>query len=143
LARLLDEAIAIPFTRIRIGLDPIIGIIPGGGDMAGLVLSGLIIMEAAGMGAPKGLLSQMVFNVLLESIAGVVPVVGDLFDVAWKSNVKNIRLLEDHLHITPDPQPRNRAFAVFLLVGLVFAVIGLMAVSVIVLRWFWLTLTEG
>lgn len=118
---LLDNAIRIPGTSYRIGLDPIIGLIPGGGDTAGLVLSAFIVLEAAQLGASKSTLSTMAFNILLETIAGTVPGLGDLFDATWKSNSRNLELLEQHFNLPhPTTPARNRWFAILLILGLGF-----------------------
>lgn len=135
LSHFLDSAIGIPGTRYRIGLDPVIGLIPGGGDTVGMILSSAIVMEAARMGATKTVLGQMVFNILLETVAGIVPVMGDLFDVAWKSNVKNIVLLEDHLKIAHPTRPRNQWFAILLLSGLFLVFAACLTISILLLRW--------
>jgi Domain of unknown function (DUF4112) len=135
LGRLLDNAIGIPGTRIRIGLDPIMGLIPGGGDTAGLILSSFIVLEAARMGASKSTLSTMAFNILLETIAGTVPVVGDIFDVTWKSNLRNIELLEEHLKLPRVNPRRNRWFAILLIVGLVLTFILCLVLSFYLLQW--------
>lgn len=135
LSYLLDSAIAIPGTGYRIGLDPLIGLLPGGGDTAGFVLSSFIILEAARMGASRSVLSQMVFNTLLETVLGTVPVVGDAFDVAWKSNRKNVQLLEEHLQVAPPSRSRHHGFAILLLLGLLLVTIASLAVSVLVIRW--------
>lgn len=133
----LDNAIRIPGTRYRIGLDPLLGLIPGGGDAAGLILSAFIVLEAAQMGASKPALGTMAFNILLETLAGTVPGIGDLFDATWKSNVRNIALLEQHLDLElPRAAPaRNRWFAILLIVGLVIALIGCAYLSFLLLRW--------
>ena len=96
-ADLLDNALRIPGTDIRIGLDPLVGLIPGFGDLVGGVASAYIILEAARAGAPMSLLLRMLGNVGIDSVVGAFPVAGDLFDVAWKSNARNVRLLERHL----------------------------------------------
>lgn len=142
LSFLLDNAIQIPGTPYRIGLDPIIGLIPGGGDTAGLVLSAFIVLEAAQMGASKSTLSNMAFNILLETLAGTVPGLGDLFDAAWKSNVRNIKLLEQHLDL-PQPTPaRNRWFAILLIIGLAAALVICAYLSFRVLQWIFSLLTQ-
>jgi Domain of unknown function (DUF4112) len=136
-SRLMDDAIAIPGTNYRIGLDPIIGLIPGGGDTVGLILSAWIVIEAAQMGASKSALGQMVLNIVLETLVGTVPVVGDVFDVAWKSNTKNIRLLEDHLQV-PEvgrSRSRNRGFIVVFILGTILAIALILSVSFLVVRW--------
>jgi hypothetical protein len=94
LARLLDEAIRIPGTNIRIGLDALLGLLPGGGDIAGGVFSALIILQAARAGAPTAVLGRMLGNVVTDVIVGAIPILGDLFDVAWRANSRNVRLLE-------------------------------------------------
>lgn len=135
LSHLLDNAIVIPGTGYRIGLDPIIGLIPGGGDTVGMIFSSAIVMEAARMGASKPVLQQMVFNILLETVAGTVPVVGDIFDVTWKSNIRNMTLLEDHLKIEHPVRARNQGFAILLLIGLFLVFAACLTVSVLLLRW--------
>jgi hypothetical protein len=97
LARLMDESIPIPGTTIKLGLDSLVGFIPGVGDLIGAALSAYIIREASQMGVPKMLVARMVANAAIDLFGGAVPVVGDLFDVAWKANMKNVDLLEAHL----------------------------------------------
>ena len=140
--RLMDSAIGIPGTKFRVGLDPIIGLIPGGGDTAGLIFSSYIVLEAARMGASKSALSTMAFNILLETVVGTVPVVGDIFDVTWKSNIRNIELLEEHLNV-PRPVAQNRWFAILLIVGLALAVVACLALSFYLLRGLFHLLQSG
>lgn len=142
---LLDNAIRIPGTRFRIGLDPLLGLIPGGGDTAGLILSAFIVLEAAQMGASKSALSTMAFNILLETLVGTVPGVGDLFDATWKSNIRNIALLEEHLDLElPQAAPaRNRWFAILLIIGLAIALVGCAYLSFQLLRWIVQAVTTG
>jgi hypothetical protein len=148
-SRLLDSAIAIPGTGYRFGLDPIIGLVPGGGDTVGLMLSAYILYEAAQLGAPKGTLGQMAFNILLETLAGTVPVLGDIFDATWKANIRNVRLLEDHLNVVEHHgvpvrvRRSNQAFMVLLLLLLVLAFVGAAVVSFMILRWVVQILTTG
>lgn len=134
LSHLLDNALIIPGTGYRIGLDPIIGLIPGGGDTVGMILSSAIVLEAARMGASKSVLQQMVFNILLETVAGTVPVVGDIFDVTWKSNVRNIVLLEDDLKLDHPVRRRHQGFAILLLIGLFLVFAACLTVSILLLR---------
>ena len=131
----LDSAIGIPGTRFRIGLDPIIGLLPGGGDTAGLLLSSYIVLEAARMGVSKSVLTQMAFNIVMETIAGTVPVVGDLFDATWKSNVRNIRLVEEHLKLPVPQRSSNHGYAIFLIIGLILVFLVCIALSIMLLRW--------
>ena len=94
LAKLLDRAVRIPGTNITFGLDALLGLIPGGGDLAGAVFSGWLIMLGSRMGLPRHILMRMVANVAIDTLGGSVPILGDLFDVAWKSNTRNLELLE-------------------------------------------------
>ena len=134
LSRLLDNAIAIPGTKFRIGLDPIIGLIPGAGDFIGTALSAYIVIEAARLGLPKQTLGKMVYNIVLESVVGAVPIVGDWFDFAWKANVKNIELLESHLGVAQESQKASWWFILLLVVGLFMLCLGLVSLSVLLIR---------
>ena len=96
LSRLLDNAFAIPGTRFRIGLDGILGLIPGIGDATGAALSIYVIVQAARLGLPVSTLLRMVGNVALETVVGAVPIVGDIFDIVWKANIRNMALLRGH-----------------------------------------------
>ncbi len=92
--RLLDTVARIPGTNIRFGLDPIIGLIPGLGDMAGAVLSGYLVMLAGRAGASRTTIVRMLANVAIDTVGGALPILGDAFDVYWKSNSRNLVLLE-------------------------------------------------
>ncbi|HEX5580450.1 MAG TPA: DUF4112 domain-containing protein [Gemmatimonadaceae bacterium] len=94
LARLLDSAIRVPGTDIRFGLDPILGLFPGVGDMAAGLLSAYVILLGWRAGAPTSVLLRMLGNVGLDALVGAVPVLGDLFDVGFKANVRNVALLD-------------------------------------------------
>ncbi len=95
-AWLLDSAVRLP-GGFRVGLDGIIGLVPGIGDLAGAGLSSYIILEAARMKLPAGVLARMGLNVLLELAVGIIPLFGDLFDFAFKANRRNVRLLNEYL----------------------------------------------
>jgi hypothetical protein len=97
LARLLDTAIVVPGTNIRFGADAIIGLVPGIGDTITTALSAWIVYEAHKLGVPRRLLARMITNVALDGVVGAVPLAGDLFDVMWRANQRNIRLLRQHL----------------------------------------------
>ena len=94
LTRLLDSAARIPGTQIRFGLDPVLGLIPGLGDVAGAVLSGYLVVLAGRAGASRTTIVRMLANVAIDTIGGSFPVLGDAFDVAFKSNSRNLVLLE-------------------------------------------------
>ncbi len=96
LAWMLDTSIPLPLPfakNFRIGLDALIGIIPGIGDVMGAILSGLILREAWRMGAPLGTMAKMTGNVLIELVLGSPPIIGDAFDAAYKANVRNLRIM--------------------------------------------------
>lgn len=125
--RLLDSSIPLP-GGYRIGLDGIFGLIPGFGDVAGGVASSYIILEAARLGASTTTLLHMVFNVLIDSLIGLIPILGDLFDFVWKANNKNIKLLIKHLDSPrPKSSPEHRLTTtmVIILIILVAGTIGL------------------
>ncbi len=94
LARLLDDAIPIPGTSWRFGIDPLLGLVPGIGDALGAILSTWILVVAARLGVPATVLARMGLNVALDAIVGVVPFVGDLADFGVKPNARNLRLLD-------------------------------------------------
>jgi hypothetical protein len=97
LATLMDAALVIPGTNVRIGFDALIGLVPGIGDLISAAVSGFVIVEAQRLGAPRWLLARMAGNVALDAIGGTIPLLGDLFDVAFRANLKNVRLLRRHL----------------------------------------------
>lgn len=96
LATLMDAAVVIPGTNIRLGADAVIGLVPGIGDLVSAGISCLIIMEARRMGAPNHLVARMIGNVAIDGLAGSVPIIGDLIDVAFRANLRNMRLLRRH-----------------------------------------------
>ena len=144
ISKLLDNAITIPGTKFRFGLDPIIGLLPGGGDTITGGISAYIVIEAARMGIPREVLGKMVGNIAIDSFAGTIPVVGDLFDVGWKANVKNIELLEKHLELDelseggrPKLTLNDRLFILGLILVLVLIIVGFATIAFFTLTWFW------
>ncbi len=106
LGYLLDNSIPIPGTKFRVGLESIIGLVPGVGDLVGGGFSLYIILQAARMGVPASLLTRMGWNLLVDVAVGAVPVLGDLFDAGYKANLRNLALLERH---TAGPAESRRA----------------------------------
>ncbi|NEO01952.1 MAG: DUF4112 domain-containing protein [Moorea sp. SIO3I7] len=140
---LLDNAIPIPGTRYRIGLDPIIGLLPGGGDFVGTIISSYIVVEAARLGVSRSTLVEMVLNILLETVTGSVPVLGDLVDAAWKANVKNVELLEKELNVSSStPQKSDWLFLVLLLSGLAVVLVVAVGISLAIAAWVIRTITS-
>ncbi|OUL17700.1 DUF4112 domain-containing protein [Nostoc sp. 106C] len=99
LSRLMDTSIRIPGIGFRIGIDPIIGLVPGAGDLISTAFSAYIIYLATRFGIPRQDLTKMIFNVGLEAVVGTVPLIGDLFDAFYKSNIRNLEILEQHLTV--------------------------------------------
>jgi hypothetical protein len=125
IAWLLDNSIPLPGTRFRIGLDAILGLLPGLGDAIGVVLSSYIVREAARAGAPRVVLAHMAWNVAVEGVVGLIPFAGDIFDAAWKANQRNVALLERHLD---QPRRAKRASGLFV-TGLIAALVLLIAAT--------------
>ena len=100
LSRLMDTAFRIPGTPFRIGWDPIIGLLPGLGDLIDTAFSAYLLFLASQFGLPKNVFGWMVFNIGLEAIVGSIPLIGDVFDAFYKSNIRNLALLEKHLQVT-------------------------------------------
>ena len=96
-ARLLDDSVRVPGTRLRVGLDPILGVVPGAGDAIAAALSVYIVLESARLGVPFLTLLRMIANVSLDFAVGSVPLLGTLFDAVWKANRRNLRLALSHL----------------------------------------------
>jgi len=134
LAHFSDSAIPLPGGH-RIGFDGVIGLIPGVGDLAGAALSSYIIAEAHRLGAPAIILMRMGLNMLLESIVGVIPIVGDLFDFAWKANRRNVLLLEQHLERPHQVRRQSRWVVAGVAALLVAGVALFLALLVALLRW--------
>ena len=97
LARLLDSQFAIPGTNWRFGLDSIIGLIPGVGDLLTTAMGGYIIYRARELGAPGWLIARMVGNLAVDGVVGAIPLVGDVFDFAFRANRKNVLMLLRHI----------------------------------------------
>ena len=97
IAKLLDTAIGIPGTKFRIGLDPILGLLPGGGDLITAAISAYTIYLASRFGLERAELQKMIQNIALETAVGFVPIAGDIFDAYFKANIRNLEILERHL----------------------------------------------
>ena len=125
----LDNAIRVPGTQLRFGIQPIIGLVPVLGDVIGLLLTGFVIVQAWLIGAPRSLLGRMVTIAIADFFIGLVPVVGDVCDVVFKANTRNLKLLETHLdaRLTPPPPPPRRGRWVVLALLGAAAVWGLVA----------------
>ena len=130
LGRLLDDSIPIPGTGRRIGVDAVIGLVPGVGDAVGAVLSAYIIVEAARFGVPRTTLLRMAGNVGVEALVGVIPLVGDLFDAGWKANLRNLKLLNEHLTDPLRAKRANRRVVALTLGAIMLLLLGVAALAV-------------
>jgi hypothetical protein len=130
-AVLLDSRFRVPGTSIRFGLDAIIGLIPGLGDISTPVFAGLLLVQAVRMRLPLIVQARMVFNAGLDMLMGLVPILGDLADVGWKANLRNLALLERHAR--PGVQPSGGDY---LFVAICLALLAIIAITpVVVLIW--------
>jgi uncharacterized protein DUF4112 len=126
LAWVMDSSI--PIGRWRIGLDGIIGLVPGLGDLAGAVISALIVVAGVRAKLPGSAIARMVANVAIEAVVGAVPLLGDLFDMAWKANTKNVAIFREALH-----GQRSRRRDTLFVAGLLLALAAIVAVPVVVI----------
>lgn len=118
----------IPGTGIRFGLDPLVGLVPGVGDAAGALVAAYVVLAAARLDVPPSTLLRMLTNIAIDALLGTVPVLGDVFDVAWKANRKNVTLIERHL---ADPHGARRVSRSWLiLVVLVLVLLAALGISV-------------
>jgi hypothetical protein len=130
-AVLLDSAFRVPGTRIRFGIDALIGLVPGLGDLSAPIYTSFIIATGFRMRVPPIVLARMVLNAGLDLLMGIVPLLGDVADVAWKANLRNMALLERHAR--PGMPPTRSDYA-FVLVCLA-AVFLIALLPVLLLIW--------
>ena len=123
----LDEAFTIPGTERKIGIDPIIGLIPGVGDLIGGALSIYIMHAGIRMGMPRSVIIRMFGNIALEFIIGCIPIIGDLFDAMWKSNQRNVKLIEDSII----SEEKNTIFGYFLIGVLIKTLVTAILLAII------------
>ena len=138
-ARVMDDAVTVPGTRIGLGLDAVIGLVPGIGDALGSALSGIIVRDAVRARVPMVVLARMGLNLVVDALLGLVPGIGDLLDVAHRANRKNLHLLLREIEREPMREPLTTGYiagavalmAVPLLAGVAVAVLGIW----LLVRW--------
>jgi hypothetical protein len=151
LAHLMDEQFRLPVINYRVGLDPIIGVVPGGGDWATWCVGAYIFWEALRLDAPRAMLARMAWHLGVDLVAGYVPGVGDAFDAAYKANRKNVDLLLDYYGVTrvdqtlrlpadlpahiARRQKRSRFLRYIVGIGVILVLMGIAAVPFLVLWW--------
>lgn len=131
---LFDELVRIPGTNLRFGIDALTGLIPGSGDLLGGAVSLYALAVASRFGAPASVVLRMALNILIDAMVGAIPLLGDLFDVGWKANRKNVELLEQYL-AAPAAARRSSSVIVvltatvllFLLVAIAFGTVWLIS----------------
>jgi hypothetical protein len=134
LARLLDSSVRVPGTGIRFGADAVIGLIPGLGDIGGAALAGYLVILAQRLGVPRAVVLRMLANVAVDTLGGTVPLIGDLFDVAFKSNMRNVALLERALERPAATTRTSRLMVAGTILGLAVLVAGGLVVTVLAIR---------
>lgn len=132
LAKLLDSAITIPGTKYTFGLDALIGLIPGFGDVFGSAFSVYILYIAARAGVPAGQLVRMLGNTVIDQMIGTVPILGDVFDFAFKSNTRNAAIFSEALRKPERLKPRSNT-EIYRIVGVMIGLLGLLLVSSLVI----------
>jgi Domain of unknown function (DUF4112) len=138
LADLLDQRFTIPGTSIRIGLDPILGLIPGIGDGLANIAGSTILLIAAQYRLPKIVILRMGLNVALNAMIGAVPIFGDIFSIWFRSNVKNVQLLERYL--SADERATtfgNWIFVIAIVGGIILLLIGILVATVWLIKQLW------
>ena len=135
LAWLLDSSIPIPGTRLSIGIDALIGLVPFVGDLAGVLASSYILGEAARLGVGRGVLLRMALNVALEGVVGLVPFAGDVFDAAFKANQRNVRLLERWMEQPRRAERASLGLVAAIALGLLALVVASLLLMALALRW--------
>ena len=125
-ARVLDDLAAVPGTKMRVGVDPLLGLLPGLGDVVTGGVSAYAILIAQRMGAPASVLIRMAWNVLVDVLTGTVPIFGDLFDFGWKASRKNVRLVERYVEAPGEVTASSRVVAFALVALLLLGIVGAM-----------------
>lgn len=137
LAWFLDDFVTIPGTKFKIGFDPLLGFLPWIGDAAGSIVSSFMLSEAARLGVPKSILLKMAFNIIMDALLGVLPLLGDIFDFGWKANSRNVKLLEMYLEKPGKTAMESRFFVAVLILIIVGFVFFLGTVVFIVIQALW------
>jgi len=134
-AHLLDTRFRIPGTRVTFGLDPILGVVPGGGDIAGLLAGAALVIQSVRLGARGWTLALMLWHLTIDAVVGSIPVLGTIFDVFYKANQRNVRLLERHVDDPPRTRADARRAVVRALVAVAIVVVAVSALLVALTVW--------
>ncbi len=134
LSQWMDSKFQLPVVGWRFGLDALLGLIPGLGDAVTLVVSCYILSVAAGYGVPRITLARMGMNALLDMVVGCIPFVGDVFDVAWKANTRNVELLRRAVELEPEAARRARRGDWLFVIG-ILALLAVVLVASVFVAW--------
>lgn len=134
ISHLLDNAFRIPGTNYRVGVDPLLGLLPVVGDAPGAALAAYIVVEAAYLGVPRETVLRMLFNLVVDATVGSLPVVGDVFDAVWKANARNVQLLEAR-RLDPESGTADRRFLLVATACLLGFLLALGVASTLVVVW--------
>jgi hypothetical protein len=138
-ATLLDAQFRVPGTQIRFGLDPLLSLVPGLGDLASPLFATLLIVQALRQRVPKVIILRMLGNALVDAFIGVVPIAGNIADIFWRANTKNLALLERHAR--PGRRPTTSdfvfAFAIAALFGMLVLIPVALAIWLAAMFWTW------
>jgi hypothetical protein len=134
LATVLDDAVRVPGTNVRFGLDAVLGLVPGAGDAVTGAMAAYAMVLAARLGAPPVIIARMAMNVLIDVATGTIPVLGDIFDVGWKANRKNVQLLERYQAAPQKVSAASWAVVVILLLVIIAAIVGVFMLAAWILR---------
>lgn len=135
IVKVFDQLFRIPGTRLRFGLDPIIGLVPGAGDIATAIVGTYGLVVAFQNGAPASIQLRMLMNLLVDAAVGAIPLAGDLFDFAFKSHARNQRLLQGWLDQPHRTRRSSRLVLVFAILVLLGSVAGAVWVAIVAVRW--------
>jgi hypothetical protein len=130
-ARLLDSAFVLPGTDLRFGLDPLLGLVPGLGDLASPLFAIALLWQGRDLGIPRVVQLRMIFNVAIDALVGLLPIAGDAFDFAWKANDRNLALLERYAYEYRRPSPGDWLFVI----GLIALLVMIAAIPFLLAGW--------
>ena len=142
-AFLMDEAFSIPGTRIRVGVDALVGLIPGIGDVIGGLLSTWIIAGALRHRVPTRYIVRMIWNIVIDLLFGSIPLAGDVFDFLWEENIYNMRLLEKHRDRTRPPRTVSAIAGTIIVIMLLIVLLSFVTLAGIIALLFWLIGQRG
>ena len=138
--KLLDNQFRIPGTDIRFGFDFIIGLVPGVGDVVSLGISGMLVSVMARKGASGMVIVKMLWNILLDGVIGAIPILGDIFDLSYRANRRNLTLLKEHYE-----EGEHQGSATFVVIVVLLFVIGIIIAAIYLIGWilgtFWALIT--